>query len=96
MSLDGQHHLFYQHNPDAAVWDRCTGGNPVISSVAGRPRCRDPKVFWYPTGPTGHWVMTLTAGHEIWIYISNDLRTWKHTDAITVFDLAVGSLESHG
>lgn len=58
-------------------------GNPVLAPPEGFPDFRDPKVFWYGDGGTGHWAMLLAVGRSIWIYRSPDLKQWTKTDEIS-------------
>lgn len=52
-------------------------GNPVIATPAETRDFRDPKVFWYEDGDTGHWVMCLAVGRAIHFYTSPNLRDWS-------------------
>lgn len=54
-------------------------GNPVIAQPAGQVDFRDPKVFWHGNPSSGHWVMLLAVGQEIWFYTSPDLKTWTRS-----------------
>jgi len=64
------------HSTDRGrTWDRYVG-NPVLD--IGSTDFRDPKVFWYEPG--GHWVMAvaLATEHQVSIYRSDDLKSWRH------------------
>lgn len=58
------------------TWTKYSG-NPVLLPPDGLLDFRDPKVFWYAEGDTGHWVMALAAGNAIRFYTSRDLIHWK-------------------
>jgi len=51
-------------------------GNPVLPQPEGLSVFRDPKVRWHE--PTQKWIMVLTAGDNVRIYSSPDLKAWKH------------------
>lgn len=61
--------------------------NPLIDSKEkwNSVDTRDPKVFWYPDGSSGHWVMVLNErdGHSI--YTSDDLKDWTYSSHVTGF-----------
>ncbi|MEM9515083.1 MAG: glycoside hydrolase family 32 protein, partial [Actinomycetota bacterium] len=58
--------------------------NPVLSPPTGHKDFRDPKVLWHEGHAGGTWVMLLAVGSEVWVYQSPDLRSWAHTDALTI------------
>ncbi|WP_017446604.1 glycoside hydrolase family 32 protein [Gayadomonas joobiniege] len=49
--------------------------NPVIDNP-GLLDFRDPKVFWHT--PSQHWILVLTAGHQINFYRSENLFNWQY------------------
>ena len=52
-------------------------GNPVLEPPNNIRNFRDPKVFWYETAETGHWVMVVSAGNAVLFFTSDDLLTWQ-------------------
>jgi len=54
-------------------------GNPVLFAPNDIPDFRDPKVFWYGTEQTGHWVMCLAVRDRIMFYVSLDLIHWTRS-----------------
>jgi fructan beta-fructosidase len=61
-------------------------GNPVLTPPPDTPDFRDPKVIWYGSRESGHWVMSLAAGRSIRFYTSKNLREWEFS----------GSFSGHG
>ena len=51
-------------------------GNPVLKAPNNLKDFRDPKVFWYERGSSGHWIMLVAAMNKILFYTSPDLKTW--------------------
>lgn len=47
-------------------------GNPILT--ADIPDFRDPNMFWYE--PTQRWILTMSAGQEMRIYSSPNLKDW--------------------
>jgi fructan beta-fructosidase len=64
-------------------------GNPVLKTPNNLKNFRDPKVFWYDEGATGHWVMAVAAGNIILFYTSPDLKNWATASG---FGLGYGSI----
>jgi fructan beta-fructosidase len=60
------------------TWTKYSG-NPVLFAPSGTPDFRDPKVFWYGEGDSGHWVMCLAVRDRIMFYTSPDLIHWTHS-----------------
>jgi len=54
-------------------------GNPVLEPPKNIKNFRDPKVFWYGDGETGHWVMAVSGGSVIFFFSSPDLKAWDST-----------------
>lgn len=48
-------------------------GNPVLT--ADIPDFRDPSIFWYE--PTNRWILIMSAGQEMRIYSSYNLKEWS-------------------
>lgn len=59
-------------------------GNPVLT--ADIPDFRDPNMFWYE--PTHRWILIISAGQEMRIYSSADLKEWSEESR---FGLGYGS-----
>ena len=62
-------------NDKGRTWTKY-GGNPVLNAPNNHKDFRDPKVFWYERGGSGHWVMLVAAMNMILFYTSPDLKTW--------------------
>lgn len=54
-------------------------GNPVLPNVLKHGAFRDPKVIWH--APTSRWVMVITHGQEIGVYVSEDAVRWREASA---------------
>lgn len=65
-------------NDSGRTWIKYAA-NPVLSAREGFADFRDPRVFWYGDGGTGHWVMCLAAHDRILFYISPDLIHWSES-----------------
>ncbi len=63
-------------------------GNPVLNK--GLRDFRDPKVFYYE--PTGRWVMVLSAGQEVQIYRSLNLKEWEYESTFKSGDQEPGEI----
>ena len=59
-------------------WTKLTG-NPVLKPPSNIRNFRDPKVFWYGSPETGHWVMAVSGGSAILFFSSPDLKNWTPT-----------------
>jgi fructan beta-fructosidase len=70
------------------MWTKYAG-NPVLNTPNNLKNFRDPKVFWYGEGATGHWVMAVAAGNIILFYTSPDLKNWT---PVSGFGLGYGSI----
>ncbi|UTM46688.1 glycoside hydrolase family 32 protein [Glutamicibacter mysorens] len=53
------------------------GGTKPVLPNPGQEAFRDPKVIWHE--PTSRWVMLNAEGDRIGIYVSRNLKQWKHT-----------------
>jgi sucrose-6-phosphate hydrolase SacC (GH32 family) len=58
-------------------------GNPVLEAPPDEPDFRDPKVFRWDGGESGHWVMVLAAGRRVLLYTSPDLRHWEPASEVS-------------
>ncbi len=67
----------------------CDGGEtftklpaPVIEAPSGQRDFRDPRILRNPAGDP-RWLMLLAVGRAIWIYASDDLRSWTRTGTVS-------------
>ncbi len=58
------------------TWEKY-GGNPVIPALPNLRNFRDPKVFWYGSDESGHWVMAVATSSAVLFYTSPDLMNWQ-------------------
>ena len=49
-------------------------GNPVLT--ADIPDFRDPNMFWFENEEGGRWILIMSAGQEMRIYSSPDMKNW--------------------
>lgn len=76
-----QHQCIAYSTDDGETW-AMFDGNPVLSPPDGVPDFRDPKVVRFQNGDDAWWVMLLGVGSDVWLYRSDDLRTWERTSTM--------------
>lgn len=90
--LDGFQRQSLASSTDGGMTWQMFSGNPVLDAPEGVHDFRDPKVLRYESEQGSWWVMVLAVGAEIWIYRSEDLRSWQQCSAFAVPTQGEGSI----